>query len=345
MYTRINEVNVSVIISIWNSELTLFQCLACLDSQTYKDFEIIIIDNGSTDETTEKLKKYSRPNIHLKQLETNAGFAAANNIGARLARGQWLAFLNADAFPQPDWLEQLLKAAQENPQFTSFSSRQIQANAPEFLDGAGDAYHVSGFAWRRYIGYPAKDYGHEPLELFSPCAAAAMYLRQAFLDVGGFDEDFFSYFEDVDLGFRLQLKGYRCLYVPGAVVHHIGSATFGESSDFAFYYSHRNLVWTFLKNMPSIMLWRYLPAHLMANLIYISYYTLRGRGKVLWRAKYDALKELPKFIRKRRKIQENTSTKDSDLMRVMQYGWLEPYFLGYHMRRARRTAGLSSSKN
>src|SRR5512138_814980 len=143
---------------------------------------------------------------------------------------------------QSGW-KKLVVLAEAHQDTSSFSSRQLQANDPEFLDGAGDAYHVSGMAWRIGLGYPVKSYGLMPTSLFSPCAAAAMYLREAFLDVGGFDEDFFSYFEDVDLGFRLQLKGYRCLYVPGAVVHHVGSASLGQRSDFAFYHSHRNLVW------------------------------------------------------------------------------------------------------
>ena len=335
-----NNPIISVVISIWNSGVTLFHCLECLNSQTHENFEVIIVDNGSTDETIKKLDNYSRLNLHLEKLNSNQGFAVANNIGARLARGRWLVFLNADAFPEPDWLDQLVKAAQENPQFTSFSSRQIQADAPELLDGAGDEYHVSGLAWRRLIGYPAKDYGHDPLELFSPCAAAAMYLREAFLQVGGFDEDFFSYFEDIDLGFRLQLRGYRCLYVPRAVVHHIGSATFGQRSDFAFYHTHRNLIWTFVKNMPSTLLWRYLLAHIMANLIYTSYYTLRGRGWILWKAKSDALKELSKFIRKRHEIQKHTNVADSDLMRVMEHSWVKPYLLQYYARKARRTIGF-----
>ncbi len=337
---------ISVIIVCWNSATHLPRCLESLQNQRQADFEVVIIDNGSSDRATENLhEKWTSLDFQIKRLDKNKGFAKANNVGARLARGKWLVLLNADAFPEPDWLENLLKAAEQNPGYSFFSSRQMQANAPELLDGAGDAYHVSGLAWRIGLGYPSRQYGLDATELFSPCAAAAMYLREAFLEVGGFDEDFFSYFEDVDLGFRLQLRGYRCLYVPGAVVHHIGSATFGQSSDFAFYHAHRNLILTFVKNMPSAMFWRYLPAHFIANIIYLVYYTLRGRGRVLWRAKYDALKKLPKFIRKRRQIQRNNRVTNSDLMRVMQHGWLQPYLLGYHMRRARRLSGFSSPKN
>lgn len=325
---------ISIVIVYWNSEKFLPRCLDCLSRQTFQDFEIIIVDNGSTDSGMMVLEQaYPQFTLRTERYPTNLGFAAANNIGARLANGKWLVLLNADAFPEPTWLEKLVTASEAYPHAASFSSRQLQANQPDILDGAGDAYHVSGFAWRIGLGYPAQHYGLEATELFSPCAAAAMYLREAFLDVGGFDEDFFSYYEDVDLGFRLQLKGYRCMYVPEAVVHHIGSATFGVRSDFAFYHSHRNLVWAFIQNMPGVLFWRYLPAHMMANLIYVLYYTLLGRGKVLWKAKWDALRGLRMALKKRRNIQTNRHASSIDVLRVMERGWFQPYLLGYRLRR------------
>jgi GT2 family glycosyltransferase len=226
---------VSVIIVIWNSKKYLPACLDALLAQTNKDFEIVIMDNGSTDlEYLDLEENYPELEMTIKKLNENLGFAVANNIGARLARGKWLALLNADAFPEPDWLEQLLRAADDNPEFTFFASRQIQANTPELLDGTGDTYHVSGLAWRQNYNHPVSKYGIQSGEVFSACAAAALYLRDDFIKVGGFDEDYFSYHEDVDLGFRLRLIGGRCLYVPQAVVYHVGSASTGKTSDFAF---------------------------------------------------------------------------------------------------------------
>jgi len=328
---------ISIIIVAWNSAANMPRCLECLSSQTFRDFEVRIIDNGSVDGGLDRvLETYPSLEIHIERLSSNIGFSAANNIGAHIAKSKWLVLLNADAFPEPNWLENLIASANAHPEMTSFASRQIQAGNQEILDGAGDAYHVSGLAWRRYIGYPAKKYGHETAEIFSPCAAASMYLQSAFLDVGGFDKDFFSYFEDVDLGFRLQLRGYRCLYVPKAVVHHVGSSTFGERSDFAFYHTHRNMIWTFIKNMPFKLLWRYLPAHIVANLIYLLYYSVRGRGKVLWKAKWDAIKKLPKFIRKRHETQQNITIALSDLEQLMEHGWLKPYLLDLNRRNAVR---------
>lgn len=284
-----------------------------------------MLDNGSSDNGhTEWKENHLKLNITLKELKSNFGFAVANNIGARLAQGKWIALLNADAFPEPDWLEKLLKAAEENPEFSVFASRQLQANSPKLLDGAGDAYHMTGLAWRQHYNQPAQDYGHEFEEVFSACPTAALYSREEFINIGGFDEDYFSYFEDVDLGFRLRLSGAKCLYVPEAVVHHVGSASTGKRSDFSVYYGYRNMIWTFVKDMPSPLFWLFLPLHVSAILFFAVYLTLRGQGKVIWKAIFDALRGLPKMLEKRKAIQKNIKIKPSDLLKVMSTGLLEP---------------------
>ena len=305
---------VSIIIVFWNSEDHLPKCLASLAAQTFCDFEIIIINNGSSKKTLDELKG---ENLRIEHLETNHGFAVANNIGVGLARGEWIALLNTDAYPEPEWLENLLKAAGQNPDFNFFASRQIQYHNPSLLDGAGDEYHISGLAWRRFYGQPAGNYGHEQTEVFSACAAAAMYRREDYLTVGGFDEDWFSYFEDVDLSFRMRLIGGRCLYVPEAVVYHVGSASTGKGGDFSIYYGHRNLVWTFIKNMPGWLLWLFLPVHLLMN-IYISFvYSIKGKGKVILKAKLDSLQSLTLLLNKRRYVQSKRTVTVSEIYRVM----------------------------
>jgi GT2 family glycosyltransferase len=325
---------ISVILITWKGAVYLPRCLDCLEAQTLKDFEVVLVDNGSTDGSLDGVEsRWPGLTLRVERLDENRGFAASNNIGARLARGHWLALLNADAFPEPDWLAQLLRAAENNPEFTFFASRQIQANAHDLLDGAGDAYHISGLAWRRCAGFPAAQFGLEPEEVFSPCAAAALYSRQAFLQVGGFDEDFFSYHEDVDLGFRLRLQGFRCLYVPDAVVQHIGSAALGAQSDFALYHWQRNFIWSFVQNMPASLLGIALPFHLAANFIYQIVYTRRGRGKVLWKAKWDALRGLGHAVRKRSRVQKDRKVSNAELLRVMEHGLLQPFILGYNIRK------------
>jgi len=322
---------ISILIVSWNSEKFLSKCIDNLRSQTYKNFEIVIIDNGSADGSIKKIEqKQGGLTILVEKLGSNRGFAVANNMGARLARGKWLALLNADAFPEPDWLERLLAVAETFPN-AFFASQQIQANNSELLDGEGDAYHISGLAWRRNYGFPVREKG-EVEEIFSPCAAAAIYPRQAFLDAGGFDEDYFSYHEDVDLGFRLRLKGLRCFYVPQAVVHHVGSASTGKHSDFAIYYGHRNLVWTYLKNMPSPIFWLFLPLHFLANLMTILRFSLVGHGRAIFRAKIDAVLGFNSMLQKRRKIQRERKASTKEIYRFMEHGLLAPLCVSIRRR-------------
>lgn len=309
---------VSIIIVTWNSKRYLPQCLEALSAQTNKDFEIVIMDNGSTEQEYLDLKgKYTGLKLTINKLNENLGFAVANNIGARLARGKYLALLNADAFPEPDWLEGLLKAAEDNPQFTFFASRQIQADTPELLDGTGDAYHVSGLAWRQNYNRPASAYGAQSCEAFSACAAAALYLRDDFIKAGGFDEDYFSYFEDVDLSFRLRLAGGRCLYVPQAVVYHVGSASTGNDSDFSIYYGYRNLVWTFFKDMPVSLFWMYLPRHILMIVYKSAVFLIRRKRSVILKSQMDAFRALPAILRKRRQVQQTRTVSSWEIQRVM----------------------------
>ena len=335
---------VSIIICTWNSAAHLAHCLSCLEAQTYRGFDVIVIDNGSKDGCVDDLEhKWPSLPLRVERWPENRGFAAANNLGARLARGKWLACLNADAFPEPDWAEQLLGAATKNPGGIFYSSKLLNANAPQLLDDAGDTYHISGLARKRYHGYPADRYGLTQEEVFSACAAASLYERDAFLQVGGFDEDFFSYYEDVDLSFRLRLQGFRCQYVPEAVVHHMGSASVGARSDSATYYWQRNFVWSFVKNMPSPLLWRALPAHALANAIYLAYYIQQGRVGTILKARMDTIRGLPHIIKKRKEIQRTMKIDPSELLRVMEKGWLQPYWETYNSRKIRRAARSSRS--
>jgi GT2 family glycosyltransferase len=316
---------VSVVIVTWNSAAHLPACLQALAAQAYSDFEVVLVDNGSTDGCVDAVEdRWPGLQFHVVRLGENKGFAAANNLGARSAHGQWLALLNADAFPEPHWLEELVKAAENNLGYSFFASRQVMAEDSSILDGAGDVYHVSGLAWRRYHGLPAGKYGMKTEEVFSPCGAAALYLRQMFVQAGGFDEDFFSYFEDVDLGFRLHLLGFKCLYVPGAVVEHVGSASTGKRSDFAIYHGHRNLIWSYVKNMPALLLWFFLPLHLLMGLYFLISFSASGHGKAIWRAKVDGLRGLGHMLAKRRKIQRLRWAPVRDIYHLMESDWFAP---------------------
>lgn len=325
---------VSIVILNWNGAACLPRCIQAVQSQTYPSYDAIVIDNASSDHSVDDLESAwgseqgENSRWRLVRLEQNLGFAAANNLGARLAQGRWLALLNNDAFPQPDWLSNLIRAAQAHTEFAFFSSQLLQARRPEYLDGAGDIYHTSGLAWPRQRGQPAASAPQQPDEVFSPCAAAALYDREAFLRVGGFDETYVSHHEDVDLGFRLRLGGLRCLFVPDAVVTHLGSASYGIESDHTVYQVQRNLVWTYLKNMPGGLLWKYLPAHLAANLFHLIYYSLRGQAGAVWRAKWDAVQGIPAMLRKRRQVQAQRKVSTAQAAKSFDHGLLTPYLLG-----------------
>jgi GT2 family glycosyltransferase len=167
------------------------------------------------------------------------------------------------------------------------------------------------------MGLPARSKHIEPWEVFSPCAGAALYKASALKQVWGFDEDFFCYMEDVDLGFRLRLAGYRCLSVPNAEVLHVGSATTVKRSPFYVYYGQRNLVWTYVKNMPGVLFWLFLPLHLALNIAGVLRYTLSGQFQVVWRAKFDAILGLPKILHKRREIQKKRRASLAEILDVL----------------------------
>lgn len=327
----------SVIVLNWNGAACLPRCMDALVSQTFSDYEVLVLDNASTDHSADGLEE-RWAGVRVVRFERNLGFAAANNRGAELARGRWLVFLNNDAFPQRDWLEKLAAAASAAPQYSFFASRLVYASNPEMVQATGDVVHVSGCAWPRDNGLPINQAHLEQGEVFSACAAAAMYDRSAFLQANGFDEHFASHLEDVDLGFRLRLGGCRCLYVPEAVVAHIGSASYGVESEHTVYQVQRNLIWMYFADMPGKLLWKYLPAHIFANLVFLIYYTLRGQGKAVWRAKLDALRGLRLAIQRRRLVQANRKVALEEIDRLFDHGLVSPYLLGRRGARFRTSS-------
>jgi GT2 family glycosyltransferase len=223
----------------------------------------------------------------------------------------------------------LVAAAEREPAVVAFASQMRLVDSPKLLDGAGDSYHVSGRAWRNGHRTSSEAWPSKDVEVFAPCAAAALYRREAFEEVGGFDEQFFCYFEDVDLGFRLRLRGHRCLYVHSAIVLHVSSALSGYRSDFAVYHGERNAVWTFVKNMPAPMLWRYLPQHLALNIASLAYYPFRGQGRIVLKAKLDALRGLGLVLKRRRLVQRTRRVDSASLRRAMLGGIAAPYVARY----------------
>jgi GT2 family glycosyltransferase len=301
----------TIIIVNWNSGVLLAKCLAHLKNQTVRPTQVLIVDNASADDSVSGANAYK--NVTVLAMDTNLGFAAGNNRALAECKTEFVALLNPDAFPEENWLARLLAAADEHPEIAMFGSRQLCHDQPALLDGMGDKYHCSGLVWREGHGALQRDSDLVAREIFSPCAAAALYRRQALLDVGGFDESYFCYVEDVDLGFRLRLAGHSAMYVPDAVVHHVGSATTGgQHSDFSVYHGHRNMIWTYVKNMPGALFWLYLPLHIAVNIGVVVCYILQGRWRIILKSKKDATTGIPRMWCKRRLIQgkRNASVHD-----------------------------------
>ena len=320
---------VAVLVVNWNSGPLLARCLQSLARQRRRPDRVVVVDNASSDSSLDVAAPFL-DGAEIIRLQENTGFARANNIAASAAGAvDALALLNPDAFPEPEWLAALVDAAERHPGFTAFASQMRLDGTPDRLDGAGDSYHVSGRAWRNGHNAAAASWPAGEYEVFAPCAAAALYRRAAFDEVGGFDESYFCYFEDVDLGFRMRLQGHRSLYVPSSVVRHVSSALSGYRSDFAVYHGERNSVWTFVKNMPAPLFWLYLPQHVALNVASLFFYPLRGQGRAVWRAKWHALVGLRGVIRQRRNQQRRRRTGWRTLRDAMARGPAVPYTSRY----------------
>lgn len=308
---------VGVIIVSYNCNELLVEALQALTAQHRLPDRIVVLDNASTT-PLETLPEICGVPVQYIRSAVNTGFAGGNNLALReLDDCDYIALLNPDAFPEPTWLGALLEAASEHPGYGSYASKTVCAEAPGIVDGAGDIYHASGLAWRRGFGR-ADSHQSGPVEVFAPCAAAALYRADAMRALDGFDEDFFCYVEDVDLGFRLRLRGKPCLYVPNAVARHVGSATTGSRrSDFAVYHGHRNIVWAYIKNMPGILFWAFLPLHVLMNLLMLLIFVWRGQGAAICSAKRDAIAGIPAMWRKRRQIQSERVASVGDIFRAL----------------------------
>jgi GT2 family glycosyltransferase len=294
----------------------LAKCISHLLEQSRQADVIVIVDNGSTDSSMDKLPASSTLRIH--KLDTNRGFASANNFAfAQVDDADYFITLNPDAFPQSDFIEQLETAAGNYPEHASFASRMMRNQ--NSVDGAGDIYHVSGIAWRNLHNQPYLPDQHQPRDVFAPCAGAAMYKTKDLTAAGGFDDAYFCYMEDVDLGYRLQLQGHRCRYVPEAAVHHLGSAITSRYPDFALYYGHRNLVWTVAKNTPTALLPVILPAHVLMTVVVGIVFLSRGTFKPYLRAKIDALKGLGPVLRRRKEVQRTRRISNWQVLRLFTF--------------------------
>lgn len=251
------EPKIQVIIPNWNGWKMLQHCLQSLENQSFQDFSIIVVDNGSTDETVESLKTHY-PHVDLISYEENTGFSVAVNAGIRKSSADLLVLLNNDMEIAPDCLEKLYGASLQHQDYDSFAIKMMNYHDRSLIDGAGDSVLRGGVGYR--LGTMETDgpvYSSDR-EVFGACAGAALYRRKFFETVGYFDEEFFAYVEDVDINIRARRLGLKCLFLASAVVYHIGSATSGSKINaFTIRLSTRNNFKVLIKNYPAELFVRF----------------------------------------------------------------------------------------
>jgi GT2 family glycosyltransferase len=326
---------VSVLIVAYRSGDTLPRCLDALRAQTVDELELVLADNSPEDPSARALAD-ADPSIRYLDNGENIGFAAGNNRAAAVASGRRLALLNPDAFPEPDWLERLLAAADRLPDVRCFTSLQLDDRDPTRLDGAGDVMTAAGVGYRGGYRLPRSATPPEG-QVFSPCGAAMMIDRELFLALGGFDERFFCYCEDIDLGWRLRLRGEPVVFVPDAVVRHVGGASSdGSRSPFALRYGARNRLWTFVKNTPPLLLFLTAPSHLAATLALAAVAVLRREPATL-QGLADALAGLPSVLHDRAAVQRTRRRSSLQLAPLLVWNPLTAF------RRGVRVAPLAQT--
>ena len=305
--------SVAVVVPNWNGEAFLGECLGSLAAQT-APHRAIVVDNGSVDGSVELVRR-DHPQVELVLLERNQGFAGGVNRGieAALAGGaELVALLNNDAVADERWLQHLVEAARADPEAGIVGAKLLSWDR-RHLDSTGDCWSVWGLGYPRGRGEVDHGQYDDDVDLLAASGGASLYRAEMLRAVGLFDEDFFAYFEDVDLSFRAQLAGWRVVFAPSARVYHRIGGTSERLPDFARFHVLRNLVFVVVKDVPGPLLRRCLPRFLLLYTAMLLSGVARGHGRVTLRAAAAAARMLPVMLRRRRQVQ---GTATADLTRL-----------------------------
>ena len=297
----------TVIVLNWNGEKLLKDCLSSISQQTYKDFDVLFVDNKSTDKSVHYVKK-NYPNVKIIQNKKNEGFAEGNNIGIRKVESYYVLVLNNDTKLDIDCLKYLMAVVDSNPKLGMITPQML------YFDGKIDTFGLTA-----YKSGLTKDVKSD-MDIFCPCGGAALYKKEMLEDIklgdDYFDSDYFIYAEDYDLGFRARLRGWKCIHVPKAIVHHMHGATM-KQSPLSVYLGDRNRLLTVIKNYPAPLLLRYSPMIIGLQLLTIAKYIFIHPLLIL-KSKLSALFLLPKMLKKRAIIQKGKKIKNVELMKLLK---------------------------
>jgi len=296
---------IAVVIPNWNGAADLPDCLDSLQPQTLLP-HIIVVDNGSSDGSIELLEnKY--PQVEIIKLQKNHGFAGGVNQGIKKAMSdgfECVALLNNDAVADKHWLKHLARALEENPKL-GIATSKILSRKNNLIDSTGDIYTIWGLPFPRGRGEHVSKKYDEDTVVFGASGGASLYRAEMFKEIGHFDEDFFAYYEDVDISFRAQLAGWKVAYVPEAIVYHQISATSSKIKGFATYHTLKNLPLLLWKNVPWTLMPRIWPRLVLAYLAIVGRTISRGQFGPLAKALVVGTILWPKKLLQRYKIQKN----------------------------------------
>ncbi len=307
----------SVIVPNYNGRRFLPGLLQALEEQTFQDFEVILADDASTDDSVAFVEaRY--PWVRVVMNRRNQGFVATANLAADLARGRVLVLLNNDTEPEPGWLAELAQAVCTHPDAAIIASKILLFDDRQRLHTAGDALGADGIPRNRGVWEEDRGQYDQDEEVFSGCGGGMAVRREVWQALGGFDEDFWMYLDDVDLAFRARLMGWRVVFAPAARLYHHLSGSGGDT--LSSYYVGRNTIWTLVKNMPGGLLARRLP------------WILAAQGRIAWealthiqgeaararlRGQLAGIRGLPRMVRKRQIIQARRVVGEAEIERVL----------------------------
>jgi len=322
----------SVIIVNYNGREYLDGCLLSLSKQTYANYEIVIVDNNSTDLSVEFIEQNYLNRVSIVRNDKNYGFARGNNIGIMKAKGEYILTLNNDTLVDPRWIEELVKGANSAPNIGSCASMIYYADKPKIIDSVGMCIYRDGNSKQR--GWKKVDVGQykKQEEVLCPSACAALYKRRMLDDIGLFDEDFFAYCEDTDLGLRARAMGWTSVFIPSAIVYHFYSGTTSKYSALKMFMVERNHYWVVIKNYPFWCLFAVPFYSLVRFCVQISsLFNLDQRSLkkdklllCLIKAYWDLILRFPNVIRKRKNIKEKKTISNKEMSALLQRFCLKP---------------------